>query len=208
MTNAEPPTGRDLTPMQRRILRFMEDYTQRTGHSPSYREIAGAVGLKSLSSVFHHRQALQHRGYLNHTPGRPRTAVVNADAGQVASVPLVGRIAAGGPVLAEWLIEDMVPVPAQWLGTGMHFLLRVAGDSMTGACIADGDLVLVRQQPDAENGEIVAAQIPGIEEEGTVKTLRRSGRQVWLMPQNPAYTPIPGDNATIAGKVVRVLRQL
>ena len=127
---------------------------------------------------------------------------------EAASVRLLGRIAAGGPILAEESAEDTFPLPRQLVGEGTLFMLRVAGDSMIGAAIADGDLVVVRQQPDAENGDIVAATIEGIEVEGTVKTLKRSDGHVWLMPHNPAYTPILGDDATILGKVVAVLRRV
>jgi repressor LexA len=122
---------------------------------------------------------------------------------------LVGRIAAGTPVLAEETIEDIFPLPKQIVGDGTLFLLKVVGDSMINAAIADGDWVVVRKQEDAENGEIVAALIEGIEDEATVKTLRRaSDGHIWLMPHNPAYDPIPGDDATILGRVVAVLRRV
>jgi repressor LexA len=124
---------------------------------------------------------------------------------EAAYVPLVGRIAAGGPILAEQSIEDIFPLPRQIVGEGNLFLLKVVGDSMINAAIADGDWVVVRQQPVAENGDIVAAMI---EDEATVKTFKRSAEHVWLMPHNPAYTPIPGDEAEILGKVVAVLRRL
>jgi repressor LexA len=120
-------------------------------------------------------------------------------------VPLVGRIAAGIPILAEEQVEDVFPLPRQLVGDGTLFLLKVAGDSMINAAIADGDWVVVRQQEDAENGEIVAAMVDG---EATVKTLKRSDGHAWLMPHNPAYTPILGDDATILGKVVAVLRRV
>jgi repressor LexA len=122
-----------------------------------------------------------------------------------AFVPLVGRIAAGGPILAEEAIEDIFPLPKQIVGEGTLFLLKVAGDSMINAAIADGDWVVVRQQPVAESGDIVAAMIDG---EATVKTFKRADGHVWLMPHNPAYTPIPGDSATILGRVVAVLRRI
>lgn len=124
---------------------------------------------------------------------------------QPAFVPVVGRIAAGRPVLAEQAVEDVFPLPRALVGNGTLFLLRVAGDSMIDAAIADGDWVVVRQQPVAENGEIVAAMIDG---EATVKSLRRRDGQVWLMPHNPAYAPIPGEEATILGRVVTVLRRV
>ncbi|WP_340295116.1 transcriptional repressor LexA, partial [Aquipuribacter hungaricus] len=124
---------------------------------------------------------------------------------EASMVPLVGRIAAGGPLLAEQVVEDVFPLPRQVVGDGTLFLLQVVGDSMIDAAICDGDWVVVRQQPAAENGEIVAAMIDG---EATVKTFRRRDGQVWLMPHNPAYTPIPGDDATVLGKVTAVLRRV
>src|SRR5262249_47424188 len=127
---------------------------------------------------------------------------------QATIVPLVGRIAAGGPILAEGAVEDDFPLPKQLVGEGTLFMLKVVGDSMIDAASADGDWVVVRQQPDAENGDIVAATIDGVEVEGTVKTLKRSDGHVWLMPHNPAYAPILGDEATIVGKVVAVLRRV
>lgn len=123
-----------------------------------------------------------------------------------AYVPLVGRIAAGGPILAEEAVEDVFTLPKQLVGEGTHFLLKVTGDSMIDAAIADGDWVVVRQQPVAEQGDIVAAMIDG---EATVKTFkRRDDGHIWLMPQNPAYEPIPGDEASVLGRVVAVLRKM
>jgi repressor LexA len=124
---------------------------------------------------------------------------------EAAYVPLVGRIAAGGPILAEQHVEDIFPLPRQLVGEGTLFLLKVAGDSMINAAIADGDWVVVRQQEDAENGEIVAAMLDG---EATVKTFKRSDGHAWLIPHNPAFTPILGDEATILGRVVAVLRRV
>jgi repressor LexA len=213
-----------LTLVQRKVLHVVEDFVQRRGYSPSLREIGEAVGLASPSSVSHQLSALQRKGYLSRGAGQPRTAVVRplghptpqravgasvAPAPQEAAcVPLVGRIAAGGPILAEQSIEDAFPLPKQLVGEGTLFVLKVAGDSMINAAIADGDWVVVRQQPDAENGDIVAATFDGIEVEGTVKTLKRADGHVWLMPHNPAYAPILGDDATIVGKVVAVLRRV
>jgi repressor LexA len=119
-----------------------------------------------------------------------------------------GRIAAGSPMLAQQLIEDVIPLPPQLVGEGDLILLRVAGDSMIDAAIADGDWVVVRRETDVENGDIVAATIDGAQVEGTVKTFKRSGGHVWLIPHNDAYQPIPGDHAVIVGKVVAVLRRL
>ncbi len=206
----------------------------RSGHPPSYREIADAVGLASLSSVSLHMRSLEKKGYLIRKPGRPRTAVIRpadavpvrpapsqaarqADAGALRSaalVPLAGRVAAGEPILSGEQVlpadsaEDAFVLPRQLVGEGELFMLRVSGDSMIGAGITDGDLVVIREQEDAENGDIVAALIDGMEIEGTVKTLKRSDGHTWLMPQNPAYTPILGDTATIVGKLVAVLRRV
>lgn len=214
MASAELPDP-VLTWQRRRILRFLRDFAQRHGYPPSLREIGKAVGL-APSTVFHHRSVLEKYGYLSHGAGLPRTAVerppgdpaIRPQAGEV-EVPLVGRIVAGVPILAEEMIEDTFWLPRRMVGAGTLFMLKVAGDSMTGAAIADGDIVVVRQQPVAENGEIVAAAlIDGIEAEATVKTLRRSDGHVWLVPHNAAYTPILGDKATILGRVVAVLRRV
>jgi repressor LexA len=214
MASAELPDP-VLTWRRRRILRFLRDFAQQHGYPPSLREIGKAVGL-APSTVYYHRSVLEENGYLSHSAGLPRTAVERPPGHQAietradeVEVPLVGRIAAGVPILAEEMIEDTFWLPRKMVGTGTLFILKVTGDSMTGASIADGDMVVVRQQQVAENGEIVAAAlIDGIEAEATVKTLRRLDGRTWLMPQNPAYTPILGDKATILGRVVAVLRQV
>ncbi len=156
---------------------------------------------------------MEEGGYLRHGAGRPRTAVEPGElaarpgSGDGVEVPLVGRIAAGVPLMAEQMVEDTFWLPRKMVGEGTLFMLRVAGDSMTGAGIADGDLVVIREQPVAENGEIVAAAVTsGSEAEATVKTLQQANGHLWLMPQNPSYAPIPADEATIFGKVVAVLR--
>ncbi len=235
-------TADGLTPVQARVRQFIKDFARQSGHPPSYREIADAVGLASLSSVSLHMRTLQKKGYLVREPGRPRTAVVRpggvaparpedavpvrpapsepagpaAAAGlrNAAYVPLAGRVAAGDPILSGEQVlpadaaEDAFVLPRQLVGEGELFMLRVSGDSMIGAGITDGDLVVIREQSDAENGDIVAALIDGVEVEGTVKTLKRSDGHTWLMPQNPAYTPILGDQATIVGRLVAVLRRV
>ena len=124
---------------------------------------------------------------------------------QPAYVPVVGRIAAGGPILAEQAVEEVFPLPRELVGTGTLFLLKVVGDSMVDAAIADGDWVVVRQQQSADNGDIVAAMIDG---EATVKTYKKRDGHIWLLPHNPNYAPIPGDEATILGRVVTVLRKV
>jgi repressor LexA len=210
-----------LTARQRAILDAIRDSVEQRGYPPSIREICDAAGLASTSSVAHQLRALERKGYLRRDPNRPRavdvrraesvgdTEVVSGPGGDAMPspvfVPVVGRIAAGGPILAEQLIEDVFPLPRALVGEGTLFLLRVTGDSMIDAAISDGDWVVVRQQPTAENGEIVAAMIDG---EATVKTWRRRDRHAWLLPHNPAYAPIPADDATVLGRVVAVLRKV
>ena len=226
-----PADGDGLTARQRLVLETIRSSVERRGYPPSMREIGESVGLTSPSSVKHQLMALERKGYLRRDPNRPRAIeVVHPDDSRAISplasqgrtyaeehlasgdavqaptyVPVVGRIAAGGPILAEQVVEDVFPLPRQLVGDGELFLLKVAGDSMIEAAICDGDWVVVRRQPVAENGEIVAAMIDG---EATVKTLRRADGHVWLLPQNAAYAPIPGDDAVVLGRVVSVLRSL
>jgi repressor LexA len=215
-------TAQQLTPRQRLVLETVVASIERRGYPPSMREIGQAVGLTSPSSVKHQLMVLERKGYLRRDPNRPRAIeVVQVEEHMISArprlmskgglaelpafVPLVGRIAAGGPILAEQIVEDVFPLPRQIVGEGELFLLRVAGDSMVGAAICDGDWVVVRRQPMADSGEIVAAMIDG---EATVKTLKVTDGHVWLMPHNDAYTPSPGDNANVLGRVVSVLRSL
>ena len=212
-----PPDASGLTARQRRVLEVIRDAVARRGYPPSVREIGEAVGLTSSSSVQHQLETLQKKGFLRRDPNRPRAVEVFApnaaddEAARIDArpaptyVPVVGRIAAGGPVLAEEAVEDVFPLPRELVGEGTLFLLRVVGDSMIDAAIADGDWVVVRQQPTADNGDIVAAMIDG---EATVKTYKRRDGHVWLLPHNAAYDPIPGDEATVLGRVVTVLRKV
>jgi repressor LexA len=225
MKSAESPdmTGQDLTSRQRKIVQVIEDSMQRRGYSPTLREIGEAAGLASTSSVAYQLSRLEKKGCLSRGQGRPRTAVVRLLAqpqadrshddieGGIAQVPLVGRIAAGGPILADELVEDIIPLPRQLVGEGDLIILKVVGDSMINAAITDGDWVVVRRESDVENGDIVAAMIESdtsADGEATVKTFRRSDGHVWLVPHNPAYTSILGDQAKILGKVVAVLRRV
>ena len=237
VTPERPEPGHVLTWRQRKVLQVIRDSVQKRGYPPSMREIGEAVGLTSTSSVSYQLSTLQAKGYLHRDAGRPRTVEVRlpghpavrpefeqdeeetaeAPAGsfdipsqEAAYVPLVGRIAAGVPILAEQQVEDVFPLPKQLVGQGEHFLLQVSGDSMINAAITDGDWVVVRSQSDAENGEIVAAMVEGqgAEGEATVKTFKKSDGHVWLIPHNPLYAPILGDEATILGKVVAVLRRV
>lgn len=219
--------GPRLTPRRRKIIRVIDESVQSRGYPPSLREIGEAVGLASTSSVSHQMQVLKAMGYVSIEEGLPRTAVLQVPGqdgntprtaapvlGRMAEVPLVGRIAAGVPVIADQmaeLAEDVIPLPRMLTGEGSLIALRVAGDSMTGAAIADGDWVVVRQQPDAVSGDIVAAMLPAessADWEATVKTIKKAGGHTWLIPHNPAYAPVMADAAVIIGKVVSVLRRL
>jgi repressor LexA len=230
-----PTDSSGLTPRQRRILEVIRDTVETRGYPPSIREMGEAVGLASSSSVSHQLRALEQKGFLRRDPNRPRALEVllpgeerrsSAPLPEVVStrprlvelddngvnafpepvhVPLLGRIAAGGPILAEERVEDVLALPRQLVGDGTMFTLEVRGDSMIDAAICDGDWVVVRQQPNADNGDIVAALL---DNEATVKTFKREPGQVWLLPHNPVYDPIDGNHATILGKVVAVLRRL
>jgi repressor LexA len=211
------PATVDLTARQRRILEFIRDWVERYGYPPSVREIGEAVGLVSPSSVAYQLKELEKKGFLRRDPNRPRAVDVRSPNEMVddealrahrptpAYVPLLGQIAAGGPILAEQAVEDVFPLPRELVGEGEVFMLEVKGDSMIDAAICNGDWVVVRQQPTANVGEIVAAMIDG---EATVKSYRQRDGHVWLMPANPAFDPIPGDNASIMGRVVAVLRRI
>jgi repressor LexA len=225
-----PPDATGLTPRQQRVLATIKEAIEKRGYPPSMREIGQAVGLTSSSSVAHQLRVLEEKGFLKRDPNRPRALEVflpevmaarrsiggaeessydETDVGdarpEAAYVPMVGRIAAGGPILAEETLEDVFPLPRQLVGEGTLFLLEVRGDSMIDAAICSGDYVVVRQEQTAENGEIVAALIDG---EATVKTFQRKDGHVWLLPHNPAYEPIDGTHATILGKVTAVLRRI
>ncbi|WP_241990545.1 transcriptional repressor LexA [Streptomyces sp. AC1-42T] len=206
-----------LTTRQCHIVAAIRDHVERTGYPPSMREIGAAVGLSSTSSVAHQLAALEKKGAIRKDPHRPRAysvppepvadepdAVVELPA--TASVPLVGRIAAGAPITADQEVTDVFEMPRQLVGDGELFALEVVGDSMIGAAICSGDWVTVRRQPDAANGDIVAAMLDG---EATVKRLKRDEHgHVWLLPHNAAYKPIPGDEASILGRVVTVMRRV
>ena len=228
-----PPDATGLTPRQTKVLLSIKDSIEKRGYPPSMREIGEAVGLTSSSSVAHQLRVLEEKGFLKRDPNRPRalevflpevmaarrsmgttTADVESsydetgvgDAMPAATyVPMVGRIAAGGPILAEETLDDVFPLPKQLVGEGTLFMLEVRGDSMVDAAICSGDYVVVRQEQTADNGDIVAALLDG---EATVKTFQRKDGHVWLLPHNEAYDPIDGDNATILGIVTAVLRKM
>ena len=225
-----PADATGLTARQQRILEHLRDFMERRGYPPSMREIGEAVGLTSSSSVAHQLKVLEEKGFVRRDPNRPRAlevflpeamagrrAVGSADESSYDEtgigdsvppptyVPMLGRIAAGGPILAEQNLETVFPLPQELVGDGELFMLEVAGDSMVEAAICDGDFVVVRREQTAQNGEIVAALIDG---EATVKTFQRKDGHVWLLPHNAAYEPIDGAHASILGKVTAVLRRL
>jgi repressor LexA len=226
--------GDGLTLRQSKVLEVIRNSVDRRGYPPSLREIGEAVGLTSPSSVAHQLSTLERKGYLRRDPNRPRAIEVVSpddpdapgyrggasahdetaefdetgmgDARPEASyVPVLGRIAAGVPIMAEESVEEVFPLPKALVGEGSLFLLKVVGDSMVDAAICDGDWVVVRQQPTADNGDIVAAML---DNEATVKTFKRKNGKVWLLPHNPDFDPIDGDHATILGKVTAVLRRV
>jgi repressor LexA len=225
-----PADSTGLTARQRKVLEFLRDEIETRGYPPSMREIGAAVGLTSTSSVAHQLRALEALGYVKRDPNRPRaleiflpdvlaarrsmggatessfdeTGIGDAMPSAV-NVPMVGRIAAGGPILAEQRVEEIFPMPKSLVGEGTLFMLEVSGDSMVDAAICSGDYVVIRQQPNAENGEIVAAMLDG---EATVKTFQRKDGKVWLLPHNDDYSPIDGTHATILGKVTAVIRRV
>lgn len=211
---------KSLSEKQLAILEVIQRSIARNGYPPSMREIGDAVGLKSLSSVTHQLGQLELSGYLRRDPGKTRAMEVLIDlpgsaaenpadimptVGDAALVPLVGQIAAGIPITAEQQVEEIFPLPRQLVGNGDLFMLKVNGESMIDAAICDGDWVVVRQQQEAENGDIVAAML---DDEATVKVLRRRDGHTWLLPRNSAFEPILGDEAVVLGKVVAVLRSV
>lgn len=226
----QEPDESTLTERQRKVLDAIRLHIDEQGFAPSFREIGEAAGLKSPSSVKHQLQVLEDKGFIrmNANKGRaievvapPNTAAVTANTveehaadiyafpsesiAESQDVPLVGRIAAGVPITAEQHVDDVMRLPERLTGSGNLFMLEVHGDSMVDAAICDGDFVVVREQNSAVNGDIVAALL---DDEATVKTFRKENGHIWLMPHNPAYSPIDGTYATIMGKVVTVLRKL
>ncbi|WP_115684483.1 transcriptional repressor LexA [Corynebacterium senegalense] len=214
-----------LSDRQRRILEVIRDAVVLRGYPPSIREIGDAAGLQSTSSVAYQLKELEKKGFLRRDPNKPRAvdlrhlpdstparskkspvpAEVSEDASPARYVPVVGQIAAGSPILAEQNVDSYLPLPEELLGDGELFMLQVVGESMRDAGILDGDWVVVRSQPVAEEGEFVAALLDG---EATVKEFHRDATGVWLLPHNDAFSPIKGDEAQIMGRVVSVFRTL
>jgi repressor LexA len=206
----------ELTGKRREILDFIAAQLRERGYPPSVREIGEAVGLTSSSTVHTHLTTLQRQGYLRRDPTKPRAIEVRYDTNSgiaidrrpTRHVPLVGEVAAGTDVLAEQNIEELQPLPEDFTGDGPVFMLRVRGDSMVDRGILDGDYVVVRQQSEAQKGDVVVAGIPG--GEATVKTYHRRGAKVVLTPANSTMTPMvfAPDEVSVYGKVVTVLRRL
>jgi repressor LexA len=208
-------TVTELSERQQQVLDYIRTVVADRGYPPSVREIGEALGLSSPSTVHSHLSALVKAGMIRRDPSKPRAIEVldtrttpsRVHDENLREVPLVGRIAAGSPVLATEDIEDVYSLPTSLVGSGPVFMLRVKGDSMVDAGILDGDLVVVRRQPDANDGDIVAAMIEG--EEATVKRLFRRDGKVVLRAENPAYSDMVFDrDVAILGKVVSVLRKL
>jgi repressor LexA len=201
-------TNGELGATGQKIFDYIRDAHAATGIVPSVREISEAVGVRSTGTVGYWLNKLEAANLIRRESGKNRSIQVRA-ASPTVSVPLVGEIRAGEPILAEERIEGRFLLPRQLVGEGEVFMLRVRGDSMIGAQIAEHDYVVVREQPDADNGEIVAALVPGVEDGATVKRLsRRDDGHVWLLPANDRYQPIAADGGTILGRVVTVLRRI
>lgn len=199
-----------VTPRQQRILEFIRRTVEERGYPPTVREIGEAVGLTSSSSVHAQLANLERKGLLRRDPTKPRAIEVGgASRAQSVAVPLVGRIAAGAPLLADEHVEEHLSMPSGYAGEE-HFALRVVGDSMIETGILDGDIVVVRKQDIAQDGDIVAALLPGpAEDEATVKRLRRRGGGLTLVPENGAMEPFPmPEGGRILGVVVSVLRRV
>lgn len=205
---AKPPVN--LSVRQQEIYDFIQSSLKANGYAPSIREIGDSVGLKSTASVQYQLEQLVEKGLIRRgeAKGRamqnaPQDEPTNLD--RTTQIPLVGRIAAGGPILAEQNIEETYPLPESIVGKGELFMLQVVGQSMINAAICDGDYVVIRSQKVALNGEIVAAMIDG---EATVKTFSKKGGHIWLLPANDDFAPIDGDTCEILGKVTAVLRSV
>ena len=212
---ASSPEGKaELSARQLTILEFIKSSTDSQGYAPSMREIGDAAGLNSPASVKYQLDILEEKGFIRRDENRGRAMEVvlpdhmtgeSATTDKTRFIPLLGSIAAGVPITADQQVEETLPLPESLVGKGDLFMLKVKGESMIDAAICDGDYVVIRQQKDANNGEIVAAMIDG---EATVKTFSRKGGHIWLLPANDDFAPIDGDNCEILGKVTAVLRSI
>jgi len=204
----------ELTTRQVSILDFIKTASESQGYAPSMREIGEAAGLNSPASVKYQLDILEEKGFIRRDADRGRAMEVvlpdsmtgaGAHTDKTRFIPLVGSIAAGVPITADQQVEETLPLPESLVGKGELFMLKVKGESMINAAICDGDYVVIRQQKDANNGDIVAAMIDG---EATVKTFSRKGGHIWLLPANDDFAPIDGDQCEVLGIVTAVLRSL
>ena len=212
---ADSPAGKaELSARQISILEFIKSSSESQGYAPSMREIGDAAGLNSPASVKYQLDILEEKGFIRRDENRGRAMEVvlpdsmtgeSATTDKTRFIPLVGSIAAGVPITADQQVEETLPLPESLVGKGDLFMLKVKGESMINAAICDGDYVVIRQQKDANNGEIVAAMIDG---EATVKTFSRKGGHIWLLPANDDFAPIDGNQCEILGKVTAVLRSI
>jgi repressor LexA len=208
MTDTAPDQS-PITVRQQRILDFIAETVRDRGYPPTVREIGEAVGLTSSSSVHAQLANLERKGLIHKDPTKPRAMALSEPRADAVTVPLLGRIAAGAPILATEHVEDYLAVPEGFAGDDDHFALKVAGESMIGVGIFDGDVVVIRSQEHARDGDIVAALLPGpAEDEATIKRFGHEGDRVMLIPENPALEPFEMADGRIMGKVVAVLRKL
>jgi repressor LexA len=214
MAKKTSPAGSELTARQLTILDFIKTATDSQGYAPSMREIGEAAGLNSPASVKYQLDILEEKGFIRRDENRGRAMEVvlpdhmtgeSAHTDKTRFIPLVGSIAAGVPITADQQVEETLPLPESLVGKGDLFMLKVKGESMINAAICDGDYVVIRQQKDANNGDIVAAMIDG---EATVKTFSRKSGHIWLLPANDDFAPIDGDTCEVLGKVTAVLRSI
>ncbi len=208
-----PADDNGLTPRQLKILSVIKRAVENQGYPPSMREIGQAAGLASTASVTYQLQVLEEKGWIRRDAARGRAIEITlpgedghaAPQDKTRLIPLVGKIAAGNPILAEQIVVEVMPLPESIVGKGELFMLQIKGDSMIDVAICDGDYVVIRAQKSAEKGEVVAAMIDG---EATVKTWSKKDGHFWLLPENDDYLPIPADDAVILGKVTAVLRSV
>jgi repressor LexA len=205
------PNIDSLSKRQKLILEFIQERIKTKGYPPSVREIGAAVGLKSSSTVHAHLMQLEEKGFIRKDPSKPRAIIpinrnepVESDLSSI-SLPVVGSVAAGTPILAQENIETYLPIPVDFVGSGNHYILKVKGESMIEAGILDGDYLIVRQQPDAANGEIIVAML---EDEATVKRYYKRDRYIELKPENSSMQPIIASEVAILGKVTGLLRHM
>lgn len=210
MSTQRTPSPAGLSPRQSEILSVIQASMNEHGYAPSMREIGAAVGLTSTASVKYQLEILEAKGFIRRDESKGRALELTpedhgAPVDKTRLIPLVGRIAAGGPITAEQEIQESFPLPESIVGSGDLFMLQIVGESMIDAAICDGDFVVIRSQKDCNNGEIVAAMIDG---EATVKVFSRKNGHIWLLPANENFAPIDGDTCEILGKVTAVLRSV